>query len=177
MKALSVSGIIFGKKSLLALMFGSQIFFLAISLHANEGNFYKELAGHWSPIIYQDTSFMPEGDYLTRFDGDGDFVGANNLDNHQAGRFRPYPSYLYYTVIESETHYFIIYGFFHPVDYDSGLALLIPGSTHENDMEGMMVVVQKVPGERFGRFRVFETWSHLWPVWSLQSEKHVSLVR
>jgi hypothetical protein len=131
--------------------------------------FYRELAGHWSPVIYQDTSFMPEGDYLTRFDGDGDWVGKNNLDNHLSGRFRPYPSYLYYTVIESWTHYFIIYGFFHPVDYDSRLAQIIPGMTHENDMEGMMMVVAKVPGERMGRFRIFETWSHLW--WNFYSSK------
>ena len=146
------------------------LFGLAGSLWASpKGEFYYQLAGYWSPIIYQDTWFMPEGDYLTRFDGDGDWVGNNNLDNFLKGKFRPYPAYLYYTVMESKTHYFIIYGFFHPVDYDHPLRRIIPGTTHENDMEGMMVVVQKVEDNPMGRFRLFETWAHNW--WNIYSSK------
>ncbi len=139
------------------------IFFVSFFAFAdNRDEFYYQLAGHWSPIIYQDTWFMPEGDYLTRFDADGDWIGNNNLDNFLKGKFKPYYAYVYYTVIESKTHYFIIYGFFHPVDYDHPLRRITPGTCHENDMEGMMVVVKKEPNNPFGKFRLFETWAHYW---------------
>jgi hypothetical protein len=123
-------------------------------------NFYYQLAGHWAPDLYQDTWFMPEGDYLVAFNADGDWIGRNNLENFLLGKFKPYAAVVYYSVIESETHYFIYYCFYHAVDYDTWYMRLIPGTTHENDMEGIMVTVAKVPDNPWGKFRAMEALAH-----------------
>ena len=123
-------------------------------------SFYYELAGHWAPDLYQDTWFLPEADYLTAFDADGDWIGKNNLDHFMAAKFKPFRAVVYYSVIESETHYFIFYCFFHPVDYDRYLMHLLPGTCHENDMEGILVVVAKDPQDQWGKFRAMESLAH-----------------
>lgn len=124
-----------------------------------------EIAARFAPIIYQGLNGHPRFDYITNFDFDGDWRGDNNWQN--AGN----PSYplracVYYSVVETETHYFIHYAAFHPRDYKGGLfqswllaeALrlvqerlrnrLPPGAedvtlSHENDMEGCLVVAEK----------------------------------
>ena len=103
---------------------------------------------------------MPEGDYLTALDADGDWIGHNNLDHFMAGKFKPYAAVVYYSVIESETHYFIYYCFFHPVDYDIWYRRPLPGTCHENDMEGILVVVAKDPQDPWGKFRAMESLAH-----------------
>jgi len=123
-------------------------------------DFYYKLASYWAPDLYQDTGHYPEGDYITAFDGDGDWKGANNLESLKAGRFGPYHAYVYYQVIETRTHYLIIYEVFHPFDYDHPLLKCLEGAYHENDTEATMVIVQKMPGKKFGRFRGLETRPH-----------------
>jgi hypothetical protein len=91
----------------------------------------------------------PRADQITRFDFDGDFVGNNNsahlLDFNE-------PAYVYYNVIESETHYFIMYCFYHVKDYKNVFG-------HENDLEGTLIVVEK-DGTRFGKPVYAETLAH-----------------
>ncbi len=123
-------------------------------------DFYYELASYWAPDLYQDTWYYPEGDYITAFDGDGDWRGANNLESLKAGRFAPYNAYVYYQVIETRTHYLVIYEVFHPFDYDHPLLKCIESTYHENDTEATMVIVQKTKQDKFGRFRGFETRPH-----------------
>ena len=123
-------------------------------------NFYYQLAGHWAPDLYQDTWFKIGGDYLVAFNADGDWIGKNNLDNFVAGKFKPYAAVVYYSVIESETHYFIYYCFYHAVDYDTWYMRPLPGTTHENDMEGILVTVAKDPHNQFGKFRAMESLAH-----------------
>ena len=118
---------------------------------------YFDLAAHWAPVIYQDTdSTYYKGDYITRFDFDGDWVGNNNWEN--LDNYDLIWAYVYYAVIETETHYFIFYMFFHPRDWndipDFGLG------EHENDMEGAMVVITK-DGSQYGSFLLMETRAHL----------------
>jgi hypothetical protein len=123
-------------------------------------DFYRELAGHWAPDVWQDTWYYIEGDYITAFDADGDWIGANNHESLKAGRFAPYPAYVYCSVLETETHYLIIYEFFHPFDYDRRWLKWLPGAFHENDTEGVMVAVKKEEGEPYGVFRFMETKPH-----------------
>ena len=118
---------------------------------------YFDLAAYWAPVIYQDTDdSYYKGDYITRFDFDGDWVGNNNWEN--LDNYDQIWAYVYYAVVETETHYFIFYMFFHPRDWndvpDFGLG------EHENDMEGAMVVITK-DGSRYGSFLLMETRAHL----------------
>jgi len=131
-----------------------------IGREAHASDFHRDLAAHWAPDIWQDTWYYPEADYITAFDGDGDWIGANNLESLEAGLFEPYNAYIYCVVFETETHFLIVYEIFHPFDYDHPWMKRTPGAFHENDTEGVMVVASKDPAERFGIFRLMETRPH-----------------
>jgi len=112
---------------------------------------YRELAEHWSPVIYQATS--GRYDYITRFDFDGNWVGHDNWENYEC---YPLPAYVYYSVIESTNYYFITYLFFHPRDEGNPIC---DCSHHENDSEGCRVTIRK-DGSYWGRFYLLETIAH-----------------
>ncbi len=128
---------------------------------ANE--FYRKLAYFHAPILYQDTEVRGDsqdegnsssadqpiqrrGDFITRFDFDGDWNGLNNWDNlakrppadHRRDAMAR--AYLYYSIVETETHYFINYCAFHAQDREPRCSDV---ECHENDLEGGLHVVRK----------------------------------
>lgn len=103
-------------------------------------NNQAKLAGYWSPILYQDVGDNPEGDIPTLVNFDGDWVGTNNWENipqYGKGKKALYPR-SYWSLVESETHYFIGYNLFYATHDPDGTL-----GDHENDMEGMMLVIRK----------------------------------
>lgn len=114
---------------------------------------YLKLAGHWAPFIAQETWFQPKSDYIARFDLDGDWSGENNWDNADVGSSQ---AYVYYAVMETATHWFLIYNIFHPRDYSDKC---VAGTCHENDNEGLILTVRK-DGSAFGRLEAMETLAH-----------------
>jgi hypothetical protein len=127
--------------------------------------FYRRLAGFHAPILFQDTEVRGEsqvegdsasvdrpiqrrGDFITKFDFDGDWNGLNNW----AGLAKRPPSdirkdvtaraYLYYSVVETDTHYLINYCAFHAQDREPRCS---DAECHENDLEGGLHVVKKGP--------------------------------
>ncbi|MGH9580470.1 MAG: hypothetical protein ACRD2R_05705, partial [Terriglobales bacterium] len=124
----------------------------------------RDIAQRFAPVLHQRLAGTPEDhryDYPTNFDFDGDWVGNNNWQNAADPRYKLW-SFVYYSVIESEDHYFIHYAVFHPRDwslaepaYTSLLDKLqekykeIVGKkvreevefNHENDLEGALVIV------------------------------------
>ena len=114
---------------------------------------YRPLAEHYAPFIAQATWFHPRSDYITRFDMDGDWRGDNNWANATYGSTQ---AYVYYAVIETDTHWFLIYNFFHPRDYSDKCVV---GACHENDNEGMILTVSR-DGTRTGRPVAMETLAH-----------------
>ena len=126
------------------------------------------LVEHWAPILYHDVEAnvlaTPRDDYLTRFDFDGDWDAENNRANMESGAF-PLTASVYWSVIESETHWYITYTFFHPYD-SSVLNPTKPESEqqglciqHENDIEGVTLTIRK-DGSAFGEFRCAATEAH-----------------
>jgi hypothetical protein len=111
---------------------------------------YRRIAEHYSPFVAQETWFQPKADFLTRFDFDGDWRGDNNWDNLDAGSSQ---GYVHYAAVETATHVFLHYNFFHARDYSDNC---VAGSCHENDNEGIILTVQK-DGSEFGRLQVMET--------------------
>lgn len=104
----------------------------------------KQIVVNYAPVIYQATrkkSRSPKWDFITSFDFDGDLKGNNNEESLTKGNY-PLKATVYYAIIESETHYFITYSFFHPLDW-SIYPSFVPFSWHENDMENIQIVVQK----------------------------------
>ncbi|MEM2833436.1 MAG: Ig-like domain-containing protein [Candidatus Korarchaeota archaeon] len=134
--------------------FGSHLQIMGISSEVGWKDPYFDLAAYWAPVIYQDTDdSYYKGDYITRFDFDGDWIGNNNWENLEY--YNQIYAYVYYAVIETETHYFIFYMFFHPRDWDdTPLSIL----QHENDMEGVLIVITK--GQGYGSFLLMESRAH-----------------
>lgn len=110
-----------------------------------------EVAFHWAPVIYHGAA--SEQDFLTRVDYDGDWKGNNNWDNFPNGDLA---AYVYYSVVETETHFFLFYSLYHPRDYEPWC---FPSLCHENDMESIQLVVLK-DGSPFGRLQALETLAH-----------------
>jgi hypothetical protein len=107
-------------------------------------SFQSSLAYHYAPIHYQDTDRdKAEADYITAWDYDGDVVSTNNWDNLDA---YPLNAVVYFSVVESHTHWFIVYMFFHPRDWRDGST----GEEHENDTESLLAIVRK-DGSTFGK--------------------------
>src|SRR5262249_36281200 len=144
----------------------------------------KEIAAQFGPVFYQGLGESPRSDYITNFDFDGDWKGDNNWRNLDDRAFS-LRAYIYYSVIETATHYFIHYAFFHPRDYKGGLSnkpTIVdtlhrqgrrPTSaeqtggmaddialSHENDLEGCLVVVEKHSGNSSGSVQFVETMAH-----------------
>lgn len=144
----------------------------------------RDVAARFAPIIYQALGDKPRSDYITKFDFDGDWRGDNNWENVDEKKF-PLRAYVYYSVAETKTHFFIHYAVFHPRDYKGGerkgriLSELIQegvkrgkdhdptgwmseaGVAHENDLEGTLIVVAK-DGKDLDKARVvfIETFHH-----------------
>lgn len=112
----------------------------------------RQIAEHWSPVIYQSTE--DRYDYITNFDFDGNWHGNDNWEHYDC---YPLPAYIYYSIIESTSHYIITYGFFHPRDV--GNAAWGYTWAHENDFEGCRCVILK-DGSEWGDFGWLETLHH-----------------
>ena len=99
----------------------------------------EELAVHYAPDILAAVNVLisesGRGDFLAPVDYDGDFVTLNNWE-HVADH--PLEAVVYYSVQETESHWFVGYYFYHPRD-DAEIWL----DRHENDMEGVMLAVRK----------------------------------
>ena len=114
---------------------------------------YEALATYYAPVIYQGAA--SDQDYITRVDFDGDWVGNNNWENQPYGDLS---AYVYYSVVETETHWFLFYSLFHPRDYTPEPCEVSNGC-HENDMESVQLVVRK-DGTPYGQLQVMETLAH-----------------
>ncbi|HZN75605.1 MAG TPA: hypothetical protein VFC00_28565 [Micromonosporaceae bacterium] len=116
-----------------------------------------ELAVRWAPVHYQDTDSSDyDADYLTTVDYDGDWNARNNWESQDDTVSRLVGS-VYYSVVATSTHWFLMYGFYHPRDWTEfdpfGLV------THENDMEGVLLTVRR-DGSAHGALEAMVTVAH-----------------
>lgn len=126
---------------------------LAAALPAAHATSTSDLAWHWAPVHYQDTDSSDyPSDYITAFDYDGDRVSTNNWDDRGNGLW---PATVYYGVVESCTHWFVSYAFYHPRDWSD----TVFDQEHENDLEGFVVSVRK-DGSAYGRLEGMITVFH-----------------
>jgi hypothetical protein len=144
----------------------------------------REIAAYFAPIFHQALGTAPRYDYITNFDFDGDWRGDNNWNNAEDRRF-PLKAYVYFSVFETRTHFFIHYALFHPRDYKGGekngallselmrIGVQLGGQydptgrmneavmAHENDLEGALVVAEKNGDDLAGaRLTLVETLAH-----------------
>lgn len=116
-------------------------------------NNYNELAFHYAPIHYQDTDNDNfKADYITSVDYDNNWNILDNWDNLNNFSL---PAIVYYSIVETCTHWYITYAFYHPRDWDEYAT-----SEHENDFEGLSAMVRK-DGSAFGKIEGIVTISHI----------------
>lgn len=100
---------------------------------------HEEIAIHYAPRIDQAVNVLlsagGRGDFITAVNYDGDWSCLNNWENLRRGNLG---AVVYYSVQETDTHYFVGYYFYHPRD-DAEIWL----DMHENDMEGILLAVPK----------------------------------
>jgi len=113
----------------------------------------RALAEHYAPLIAQETWFHPKADYLARFDFDDNWRGDDNWRHADTGSSQ---AFVYYSVTETETHWFLLYNLIHPRDYSDRC---VAGTCHENDSEGLVLTVAK-DGSARGRLLAMETLAH-----------------
>ncbi|HEY1178010.1 MAG TPA: hypothetical protein VGF17_17780, partial [Phytomonospora sp.] len=116
------------------------------------------LAARWAPVHYQDTDSSDyDADYLSPVDFDADWDAKNNWE-HQDDAVSRLKGTVYYSVVETSTHWFVAYSFFHPRDWED-FADPLGLYTHETDREGALLVVRR-DGSEFGSFEAMVTVAH-----------------
>ncbi|MBN2652079.1 MAG: hypothetical protein JXR63_06825 [Spirochaetales bacterium] len=104
-----------------------------------------DILDKFAPVVYQNTradsplgyQFYRTGDFFIRVDFDGDWDSLNNWENCVAGR-GDFRGFVYGSVVETESHWFLGYFFFHAMD-DAFFEI----DRHENDMETVFICIRK----------------------------------
>lgn len=120
-----------------------------------------DLAYHWAPIHHQDTDDTdPDADYLSAVDFDGNWSTDDNWQNQDDDPNR-LGGIVYYSVVETRTHWFVLYAFYHPRDWcDTRFCRnAFSPQHHENDLEGMLLAVRR-DGSGHGALEAMVTVAH-----------------
>ena len=127
---------------------------------------YYDLVRHWAPIYWHEASHMnhtdyqPErGDFLLRIDFDGDWsTDGNWYETYDDSN--DFSAWVYYSVVETASHWFIGYYDYHSWDFvpETLRGGNIDIFMHDNDMEGILLVVKKTNG--YGSLVLMETVAH-----------------
>lgn len=105
----------------------------------------KEIAAKYAPVVYQGA--LPEKptpvfwDYLCAFDFDGDWKADNNVESLESLKNgKDLKATVYYSLLESKTHFFIFYTLFYPAEWSYDEKLF---KWSENNVRHIFVVVRK----------------------------------
>ena len=118
------------------------------------------LALRWAPVHYQDVdqtgshALGGAADYIAAYDFDGNLNGRDNWD-HAGNAAFPLRATGYYSVVETSSHWFVVYTFFHPRDWTDSFF----DTEHENDAEGVMLAIRR-DGSTFGQLQAAVTVAH-----------------
>lgn len=113
----------------------------------------RKIALRWAPIHHQDVdisdanngkdSLKGRADYITAINFDGDWDTSNNWANIANTKFKP-NAVVYYSVVGSTTHWYILYMMYHPRDWaDWPDKAMRDADSHSNDAEGVLLVVRR----------------------------------
>ena len=132
----------------------------ASALSASNSAERASIALRWAPVHYEDVdqtgshALGGAADYITRYDFDGDLEGRNNWQRAGNSAY-PLRAHAYYSVVETSSHWFIVYVFYHPRDWSDSFF----DTEHENDAEGVLITVQR-DGSQYGSLKSAVTVAH-----------------
>jgi hypothetical protein len=133
---------------------------ITAALTASNAADRAQLALRWAPVHFQDVdqtgshALGGQADYIAAYDFDGNLNGRDNWD-HAGNAAFPLRATGYYSVVETSTHWFLVYLFFHPRDWTDSFF----DTEHENDAEGVMFAVRR-DGSTFGQLQAAVTVAH-----------------
>lgn len=149
-------------------IFGPAFLILIMASQVEGYASHEQILAYYSPYIIQEVDCTIFGDFITSFDYDGDYIATNNWDNlgtncgsscgsttDSCKAARTLPAYVYVSVIETDLHFYLCYAFFHPAD-----DFHCHDYHHENDLEGMIVMVLK-DGTTYGQLRMVQLQAHI----------------
>jgi hypothetical protein len=116
----------------------------------------------FAPVILQPSApdtHRESWDVPTAVDFDGDPQTRNNFAALKAGDVT-LTATLYYALVETETHRFITYHAYHPVDWTRAPNFLWSGIWHRNDGQSVLVVTRKTTAPRDERVVAMVTQHH-----------------
>lgn len=106
-----------------------------------EPEHHTDIATRLAPVIYQSIEDTSPGavnrDIPTRIDFDGNWRARDNKMNAMLGATRT-EAHVYYSVVESHTHYFITYALYYPIRRNKSSQ-----ENFEHDFTGIVQVVEK----------------------------------
>jgi hypothetical protein len=126
---------------------------------------YSSIGFRHAPVLKQKVSELnPRGDLVTSVELSGSLEGLVDNWSLVSDERKELPAAAYYSVVETETHYFILYAFYHGQDWYDGDRLTDKirkvFDEHLHDMEGALAVVTKREDEADERVDAFITISH-----------------
>lgn len=117
---------------------------IKIDTREDELDQYKDIF-KFAPVLIQLANDNHKRNFITSFEYDGDQDTSNNWNNLPEGY--SLPAILYYSVVETETHYFMTFLSYHVEDrWESSLGSFgnfFLGGSHENDGENIQLVIKK----------------------------------
>ena len=102
---------------------------------------------HWAPQVYHDTRndsplgyrFYESQDMISKVDFDGTWYAGDNWENFpRNGDYSSLVGNAYCSFVETETHFYLGYQYFHATD-----DAVIAADRHENDMEDVYICIEK----------------------------------
>jgi len=140
----------------------------------NQPTFNERLAFRWAPIHYQDVDQTGDhaiggrSDYITAIDfdkrDDDDGWDTNDSWDNIAKPEYKAAAHIYYSVVATKTHWYILYAFFHPRDWtDNPIAIALDLDEHNNDLEGFLAVIKRPTAEgdpQYGKLMTIVTAFH-----------------
>ncbi len=118
----------------------------------------NDVLKHWAPQVYHDTRndtvlgyrFYESQDMITKVDFDGTWYAGDNWENFpRNGDYSAMIGNAYCSFVETESHFFLGYQYFHATD-----DAVIAADRHENDLEDVYVCIEKSEIETgFGTFK------------------------
>ena len=133
---------------------------ISAELAASSAADRAQIALRWAPVHFQDVdqtgshALGGAADYIAAYDFDGNLNGRDNWD-HAGNPSFPLRATGYYSVVETSTHWFIIYMFFHPRDWTDSFF----DTEHENDAEGVLLAIRR-DASTFGQLQAAVTVAH-----------------
>ena len=123
-----------------------------------------DILKHWAPQVFQDVrsdnvlghQYYEAQDFIVKVNFDNNWYAGDQNENSQlnGGNYPGMEGHCYAHFVETETHFFLKYNYYHTMD-----DAVISADRHENDQESVYMCIKKTDSS-YGQFRCMKTTYH-----------------